>query len=347
MKAKIEISDGLREVADSEIRTKQQEIRYDIRDFTIGYLVEQFEKDLFFIPDYQRLFIWPKDNQCKFIESVILGFPIPMIFVADLADGTLEIVDGAQRISTLEAFLADDLVLDGLEILPRLNGFTFHDLSVSQQRKIETRPLRVVVMEEVTSEAIRQELFHRINRQGVRAKGSEIRRGSFPGPLVNLIKELAADPLFRKLCPIGNTTAKRREDEELVTRFIVYSDVYREFRHDVDKFLDRYVERHRNDINVEIVRAEFHRTMEFVRRLFPNGFAKTAKSKSTPRVRFEAIAVGANLALRENPDLVPAVPVQQWLESPEFNVHVTTHASNSGPRVRGRIEFVRDHLLMA
>ena len=339
------VSEEMREAAEEQIRARQQEIRYDTRDFTVDYLVSQFQDDLFFIPPYQREFIWPLEHQCKFIESVVLGFPIPMIFVADLADGTLEIVDGAQRISTLEAFMSGDLELSGLDILSRLNGFTFLDLSVPQQRKIKTRPLRVVVMEDVTSEAIRQELFRRINTQGIKAKASEIRRGSFPGPLINLIKELAGDQLFRKLCPVSDATAKRREDEELVTRFIAYSEVYKEFRHDVDRFLDRFVERYRNDVDAERLRIEFHSTMEFVRKFFPNGFAKTPKAKTTPRVRFEAIAVGVNLALRRDPDLIPPVPIQSWLESPEFAVHVTTHASNSGPRLRGRIEFVRDHLL--
>jgi hypothetical protein len=344
--AKQKITDEMRELAETEIRAKQQEIRYDIRDFTVGYLVEQFEEDLFFIPPYQREFIWSKDNQCKFIESVILGFPIPMLFVADLADGTLEVVDGAQRVSTLEAFVAGDLVLSGLEILPSLNGFTFLDLSIPQKRKIETRPLRIVIMEDVTSEEIRQELFHRINTRSVKAKGSEIRRGSFPGVFVELIKELAVDPLFRKLCPISTSTAKRREDEELVTRFVAYSDSYRDFRHDVDNFLDKFVHEHRDNIDVDRVRAEFHRTMQFVQRNFPYGFAKTTKAKSTPRVRFEAIAVGVNLALREQPDLIPMHGVREWLDSPEFSTHVTTHASNSGPRLRGRVEFVKNHLLM-
>jgi len=97
--------------AEREIRQRQQEVKYDLRDFTIDYIVSQFRDGLFYIPEYQREFVWRDHHRHRFIESVILGLPIPMMFVADMEDGRLEIVDGAQRIQTLETFLNDDLVL--------------------------------------------------------------------------------------------------------------------------------------------------------------------------------------------------------------------------------------------
>ena len=88
---------------------------------------------------------------------------------------------------------------------------------------------------------------------------------------------------------------------------------------------------------------EFRRMIDFVDRYFPNGFAKSPSAKTTPRVRFEALSVGVNLALRERQDLVPSNV--RWLDSSEFRMHTTTHASNSLPRLKGRIEYVRDRLL--
>jgi len=83
--------------------------------------------------------------------------------------------------------------------------------------------------------------------------------------------------------------------------------------------------------------------LDFVDKNFPYGFAKSKNAKSTPRVRFEAIAVGVALALRENEKLI--VNNVDWIESDEFRVHTTSHASNSPNRVTGRIEYVRDMLL--
>ena len=83
--------------------------------------------------------------------------------------------------------------------------------------------------------------------------------------------------------------------------------------------------------------------IDFVDKYFENGFQKTKTSKSTPRVRFEAIAVGVGLALRENPNLIP--DSMDWIKGEEFKKHTTTHASNSPARVKGRVEYVKEMLL--
>jgi hypothetical protein len=137
---------------------------------------------------------------------------------------------------------------------------------------------------------------------------------------------------------------RRRENEELVLRFFAYSDRYETFTHDVDAFLDDFVKDHRTEFPRERMQREFHATMRFVKEHFPNGFAKGPDSKATPRVRFEALAIGTNLALRREPDLHP-VRVESWLDSKEFQILTTTHASNSGPRLKARVEYVRDRLL--
>lgn len=331
--------------AETQIRSLQSEVKYDLRDFTIDYLVKSFREDLFFIPEYQREFIWPLKNKSNFIESVILGLPIPMLFVADMADGRLEIVDGAQRIQTLEQFVSGDLRLGKLDLLTHISGFYFKDLPLAQQRKLLTKALRVVILEDGTSESIRQELFHRINTQSVRAKGSEIRRGTYKGPFVDLIKKCANDEKFLRLCPISAAAKNRRENEELVTRFFAYSDNYLRFKHDVEKFLGDFVRSSQTDFDATRMKREFSGTLDFVDRFFPTGFAKSQGAKTTPRVRFEAIAVGVNLALRIEPTLVPRATVTTWISSNEFVTLTTTHASNSATRLKARIDFVRDKLL--
>src|SRR5262249_3454072 len=107
---------------------------------------------------------------------------------------------------------------------------------------------------------------------------------------------------------------------------------------------DNFVKEHRNTFAQKKFSTEFAKTMEFVQRYFPYGFAKSPSAKTTPRVRFEALSVGVNLALHQKPDLVPA-PVSTWLESEAFKEHATDNSSNSAPRLKNRIEFVRNHLL--
>lgn len=339
-----EISPEERDAAEKQIRQIQKEIRFDTRDFPVETIVSRFRSDNFFIPPYQREFVWNDEDQSKFVESVIMGLPIPMMFLAEDEEGTFEIVDGAQRIQTLERFISNDLKLIKLKKLDRLTGFHFDELPETQRNKFTSRALRLVILDAETTDENRRDLFNRINKSGRPLVASERRRGSLEGRFVTFLEKRAKDPLFRDLCPVSPRMALRKEPLELVTRFFAYSEEYRKFIHDVDTFLDEFVKSRRNAFDRERFSEEFRRTMRFIRRYFPYGFRKSPNAKTTPRVRFEAISVGVNLALRKEPDLEPP-PVAPWLESDEFISQTTTHASNSAPRMRGRIEYVRDRLL--
>ena len=330
-------------IAEKQIKQLQKDTDYKIKDYVVGYLIQEFQAGSFLIPLYQRDFIWPKKNKVQFVESLILGIPIPMMFAADLEDGRLEIIDGAQRIQTLEAFLNDDLELSELPILDKLNGFKFSDLPEPQQRKFKNKAMRLVILAETTSEERRQELFRRLNTGGIKAKSNEIRRSHYDTKFMKYILKCTNDKTFQELCPVTEKTGPRREREELALRFFAYSNSYKDFKHDVGKFLTKYLEKNKNSFDVKEAKKEFDRTMRFVKKYFPYGFTKGKTAKSTPRVRFEAIAVGVNLALRINPGLDPSNV--DWINSEDFVKHTTTHASNSGPKLRGRIEYVRDILL--
>lgn len=338
------INDAAKVIADLQLKELHREVDYDLKDFTIELLVQKFSRDEFWIPDYQREYIWREKNKTLFIESVLMGLPIPFMFLAENDDGRLEIVDGAQRIQTLEEFVAGDIRLTGLQRLTTLNGFRFNDLPDGQQRRFMNRALRIIVLDEKTAQPVRHEIFNRINTTGQKVRPSEIRIGAFPGRFMDFLGACARNPMFQELCPISETMRDRQEGQELVLRFFCYVDRYQDFRHDVDKFLSGYVVATKDEFDEERMRSEFGRMLLFVKKAIPSGFAKSKNSKTTPRVRFEALSVGIALALRERPALLQPKDVS-WLESDEFRLHTTTHASNSGPRLRGRVEFVRDMLL--
>lgn len=333
-----------KQAAEEQIKALRKEIDYDTRDYAIDFLVHQYQENEFYIPDeYQRKYVWEDTNKNRFIESILLGLPIPFMFFSDTDDGRCEIIDGAQRTRTLEEFIGNDLVLSNLKKLTSLNGFTYGELPEYYKRKFNKTTMRIVVLSDETTIEIRQEIFNRINTTGVRATPSEIRRGSYAGPFMDFLKECTKNPLFVKVCPVSETSKKRYDDLELVLRFFAFLNNYQNFNHRVDEFLDKYVEDTQSSFDQELFKTEFENMLVFVDRYFENGFRKTKTSKSTPRVRFEAIAVGVGLALREKPDLVPQS--MEWLNGEDFKKHTTTHASNSQARVSGRVEYVRDMLL--
>lgn len=331
--------------AEEQIKTLRKEIEYNTRDYSIDYIVEHLKNDYFYIPDeYQRQFIWDINNKSKFIESILLGLPIPLMFFSDTADGRCEIIDGAQRTQTLEEFINGDLILTGLKKLDSLNNFSFEDIPDYFKTKFKKTNIRVIVLSDETSLEIRQEIFTRINTNGMKAKSSEVRRGKFmESNFMKFIKNCAEDSLFLKLCPISDLMKKRYEGQELVVRFFAYLNNYKNFEHSVVDFIDDYVENVKDSFNEDMMKIEFQKMLEFVEKYFPYGFAKTKNAKSTPRVRFEAISIGVGLALRTNPNL--KVKNVDWINSDEFKYHTTTHSSNTLSRVTGRIEYVKNILL--
>ena len=203
--------------------------------------------------------------------------------------------------------------------------------------------MRIIVLSDDTTVEIRKEIFNRINTTGIRANPSEVRRGSYAGPFMDFLKECTKNDLFIQICPVSETNKKRYEDLELVLRFFAFLNYSDHFKHRVDGFLDEYVESVSANFDQKAYKEEFEKMLWFVDKYFENGFKKRNNSKSTPRVRFEAISVGVALALREKPDLIPKS--MDWVNGEEFKVHTTTHASNSPNRVNGRINFVKDKLL--
>jgi hypothetical protein len=339
------ITTEMKEKASEQIKTLRKEIDYTTRDYNIDFIIQKFRKNDFYIPDeYQRQFIWDNDKKSLFIESVLLGLPIPFMFFSDTKDGRCEIIDGAQRTQSLEAFMNNDLELKNLKKLDLLIGFKYNDIPDYFKTKFDNTNIRVVVLSDETTLEIRQEIFTRINTSGEKAKPIEVRRGRFmETDFMKFIKKCSENEMFLKLCPISDTLKKRYEGQELVLRFFAYLNNYKNFVHRVDEFIDDYVEENKDNFDKDSYLTEFKKMLDFVNKNFPYGFAKTKNAKSTPRVRFEAISVGVALALREKSEL--NIDNVDWIESDDFKVHTTSHASNSANRVVGRIEYVKNMLL--
>jgi len=346
------VSENQKNEADDQIKEKQKETDFDIREYPIEVIVSKFTTKLeddraeLFIPDYQREMIWKEPQQARFIESILLNLPIPYLYVADVTsgenEGRLEIVDGSQRIRTLVRFIGNELQLQRLELLNKLNGFYFDDLPLSRQLRFQRKTMRMIELIEVDEEARRQ-LFDRLNSGGTKLKDMEKRFGSRDGDFMPLIRELAASERFQRLCPVSAVRVKHREYEEMVLRFFAYLDRYQNFNKRVDDFLDAYLdEMNANGFDQARQVQIFDNMLSFVEQFFPYGFRKASNNSSVPRIRFEAISVGVALAQIAG-CMSPAD--MTWLDSEAFKVLTRSDASNSRPKVINRIHFVRDSLL--
>lgn len=338
--------------AEAQIVEQSKRIEFYLTEYSVELLASKMENGDFEIPKYQREDTWEPERKSRFIESLVMGLSIPFLFFWEKPDtGKLEIVDGSQRLRTIQQFLLGDLVIGELTELDELAGLRFQDLPKSRQRKIKNRSIRGIVLNEHADEQARFDIFERINTGSKIANKAEVRRGALTGPFLDLVIELAKDSLFVRLAPAPKRSVNLRKREELVTRFFAYGDGLEGYKDRPADFLFSYAKKMNdgfaeNPKQAQQYRERFETTMSFIDRVFPFGFRKTRSAKETPNVRFEAIAIGSYLALAENSDLAQQTPdVSSWLNDDEFKNHTKSGGSNVIRLLKNRLHFVRDKLL--
>jgi len=201
----------------------------------------------------------------------------------------------------------------------------------------------MIVLSEKSDEDARYMLFERINSGSVLLEAMEKRKGSFIGPFTDFIYECSQNPLFIELTSFTSRTIKRGEPQELILRYFAYTENLDSYNGYVNQFLDAFNKRMNEGFDRKKLETEFNLMLKFVKANFPNGFLKAKNHTSTPRVRFEAIAVGVTLALRINQN--PPRNITGWIDSKEFNSQVTGSSTNTPVRLKARISYVKDRIL--
>lgn len=150
-----------------------REIRTTAVDFSFGELLNLHrDKEIIIRPEYQRLFRWTNEQRSRLIESILMGLPIPPIFLIENDDGVLELIDGLQRTSSVLQFLdhaaisQPQLVLEGCDFLIGLTGKTFDTLETVLKLKVKRSPIRATIINKSGDSFVKYELFKRLNTGG-------------------------------------------------------------------------------------------------------------------------------------------------------------------------------------
>lgn len=183
-------------------------------------------------PHFQRHFIWDRTRQSKLIESIFLGLPLPSLYLSQYDDGRLTVVDGLQRITTVQRFLDNQLVLTNMEYMTQCNGHKFSDLerenliSPLQMRRFKQTQLQCYVIDYRSPQRLRYDLFRRLNTGGKPLNNQEI-RNCLSRPFVqDMLGRMTAEEF--KLATDGSVRSLRMEDQEVALRFIYFYDQYTE-----------------------------------------------------------------------------------------------------------------------
>lgn len=194
-----------------QLADERRLVDFDTYDISVQEIISMVNQDQIDIaPTYQRRFRWDVPRQSQFVESIFLGIPIPSLFMATNSDGTWEVVDGVQRLSTLAHFAGDDaarralsidgsLQLEGLEKLGAMNGLTFLGLPTSVQTQFKLRPIKITTLSDKSDKKVRFDLFERLNTGGVKLTDQEIRGCIFRGQFNDFLERMAGTPDFNRV----------------------------------------------------------------------------------------------------------------------------------------------------
>lgn len=342
-----------------QLDINRRSVAFDSYDITLKQLYDMvLERMVDIAPEYQRHFVWDEARQSALIESLFLGIPIPSLFMATNRDASWEVIDGLQRLTTILNFIGNaeelkdlkinhkKLKLSGLEKLDSMNGLQYEDLPKSMQFMLQTRPLRITVLNDRSDFNVRYDLFERLNTGGVTLHEQEIRNCVYIGEFNDFIKELAGNEDFRSVVKMTENSERSGSYEELVLRFFAYHEDSDSFVHSVKGFLNDYMDKKTNNFkDKKNLNELFETTFRALNNNLPDGIVRGARKNITPIVLYEAVTVGCAKAINsgEQYDLSQLVSLLNDVELKKY----TTGATNSKKMLEKRVAIVKDKLLNA
>lgn len=235
--------------------------------FSVFEYLRQLDKGKITIqPDFQRNQVWNNKQKSRFIESIILNFPLPPIYLNETKDSAYIVIDGLQRTTALKQFYSGEFALTGLEALPKYNTLKFKDLPETLQSKIEDKKLTVFVLKPSTPMVVIYDLFNRINTGGTQLNRQEVRNCIFIGRSTQLLKELSEQEYFKQAINWG-VKDTRMKDREVVLRYIAFRWFNYENTYSGD--MSDFVESAMKKINkmeeeeIHLIKEDFKRVMEW------------------------------------------------------------------------------------
>jgi len=353
---------------EKQVSDERARISTDRMDISFGELVNMYKNgELIIRPEYQRLFRWTTTQKTALIESILLGIPVPPIFVAEDENGIWELVDGLQRITTIISFFGElnenlssnsiitgeieedntDMLnnwsLESGSLLEDLEGLNANTLPRRYQINIKRAVCRVEILRGESNTSMKYELFKRLNSGGSKLTPQEIRNAIFRGvnSRVNrLIEDLSRNENFSFLVELSESKKQELYDQELVLRFIAYLNNIDRINSNTESYLDSFMEDAVNntEFNESYYRSTFETVVALLRRNCEKGVFRNERNSFVPAY-YEGITIGVaqNIDKYENNIELLLNKIDELKNDDEFK-RFSGSASNSKNRIRNRLK---------
>jgi uncharacterized protein with ParB-like and HNH nuclease domain len=336
-----------------DIAGTKNSLSTDRMDISFGEIMSMYEQDELIVdPEYQRLFRWSNEQQTRFIESLLLGIPIPPIFVAEDEYGKWELVDGVQRISTVLSFFGllkafpkkNKWTLTEGDFVHSLKGYNIENLPMKLNLNLKRAACRIEIINWNSKIDMRYELFKRLNTGGSPLTDQEIRNCIFRGQSTefnNILKKLSEKAEFKKMIRFTDKQKSEKYPEELVLRFSSLVNNYENITESLSIYMTDYMRDaiDNNSVNFteleELFDRTFHLISQFGREIFIGGNGSFSSSY------YDGITIGIarNIDYYENLETkLLRKKIDELRDNKKFKTYMGTGAS-SKDRVIGRIRI--------
>ncbi|MGC4233076.1 MAG: DUF262 domain-containing protein [Niabella sp.] len=322
-------------------------VKYDIStygaDYTVDSLVKRLQKGDIFIPDFQRDYVWNQSEASRLIESLLLGLPIPGVFLARESEtNKLLIIDGQQRLKSLQFFYEGFFnpkdnqktrrIFKLTKVQKHFEGLTYETLEENDRIKLDDSIVHATIVKQEAPDDENTSIYHvfeRLNNGGKKLTPQEIRTAIYYGKLNDLIEELNSYKDWRDMFGPENA---RLKDKELILRFFAVFNRPLKYSKPMVEFLNKFNKKYRNP-NDEFLNENsriFKETISFIK----NSIGKSAfRPEGVLSVSaFEAITVGIAKTIKakgSNPDPDRFKEVhQKLLKDTDFLKSITAATSD-------------------
>lgn len=314
-------------------------------DYPVDSLVKRLDEDVVFIPPFQRNYVWTLKMASRFIESLLLGLPIPGIFLSkEPESGRMLVIDGQQRLKTLQFFYRG--LFGGREfclkdVQPRFEGRTYQTLDEADRLRLDDSLIHATIVKQDEPSDDQSSIFHifeRLNTGGMQLQAQEIRACVFYGPFNELLRELNDYPQWRT---IYGKSSKRLKDQELILRFFALYFTLDKYQRPIKEFLNTYMGNNRNLKlhSADVLREKFVSAVDVVAAALAQKAFRPERALNA--AVFDAVMVGLARRLDTGPISEKAELVKRYhelLDDPEFSQATQTGTSDA-PNVKKRIEL--------
>ena len=357
-------SDEIEDLVDAEATSSR--VSYSTNDFDVEGLVTRLQRGDVIIPrigernlgieteEFQRGFVWNKKQMDRFIESLLLEFPIPSFFFVKQKDKKYLVLDGQQRLETLRAFYEgyfDVLNKDGAlekqefslsNVALAFKSLSYKTLSESQKRTLDSTFLTSVIVttdDTLESQENIYKIFERLNSGGTSLTAHEIRVALFSGEFIKSLDQLSQFPAWQSLYGKRNP---RLRDQELILRILAFYLDYEEYKSPLKSFLNEFAGKYRNynlvtpqgaeALKLEEAVSAFRQSAELLNIAIGSSALRRGTGGGVNSAQTEAIFVGLMRRLRIGEIDIPAIQssFERIMSSQEFLNSTDTGTSAAG-----------------